>query len=282
MTTLAVIFDFDDTLAPDTTSALLRSKGIDPDEFWTELAPPLVADGYDPPLAFLRLLLERIGEDKPLGPLTNDDLRAFGATLDETFFPGLPDLFDDLRDAVNEFRDTRIEFHIVSGGLEEIIGASAIVRQHFAGYYGCLLGADEPGGVLRHIKRCISFTEKTRYLFEIAKGIPREESRSQPHLVNQRQEHLRVPFDHMIYVGDGLTDIPCFSLVGERRGKTFGVFKPGRESAKQAFQKLLDTRRVESIHSPDYREDADLGALIRAAVTTVAANADLQREHAFR
>jgi hypothetical protein len=86
----------------------------------------------------------------------------------------------------------------------------------------------------------------------------------------------------MIYVGDGLTDVPCFSLVSARGGKTFGVFKPGKESAKQAFQRLLDTHRVDSLHSPDYREDADLGSLIRAAVATVAANINLQAEQTYR
>lgn len=282
MTVLAVIFDFDDTLVPDSTSALLRSRGLDPAEFWTELAPALVADGYDPPLAYLRLILDRVGEDQPLGPLTNDDLVAFGRTLDDTYFDGIPEMFDDLRTEVAQYRDTSIEFYIISGGLEDVIAGSAVVQSYFDGFYGCQLAPAEPGGVVRYVKRCITFTEKTRYLFEINKGIAQRDSRTQPHLVNQRHDERRVPFEHMIYVGDGLTDVPCFSLVGARRGKTFGVFQRGRESAKQAFQRLLDTGRVDSLHSPDYREDADLGALIRAAVTTVAANADLQREQTYR
>lgn len=92
-----------------------------------------------------------------------------------------------------------------------------------------------------------------------------------PNLVNQLvpEESRRVPFENIIYVGDGLTDVPCFSLVEKNRGTPFGVFQAGQESAKQAFQKLLATRRVVSMHHPDYRPDAELGALLRAAVSSV-------------
>lgn len=281
MAVIAVVFDFDDTLLPDSTTALLAGHGIDTDEFWKELAPALVAEGYDPPLAYLRLILDRVGEGQSLGPLRNDDLVSFGASLDTTFFPGLPQLFQDLRNDVAGFRDLTIEFFIVSGGLEAVIAGSRIVQEHFAGFYGCRLGGDG-GGVLRYVMRCVTFTEKTRFLFEINKGIRQADSRNQPHLVNQRAPDRRIPFENMIYVGDGLTDVPCFSLVSARGGKTFGVFKPGKESAKQAFQRLLDTNRVDSLHSPDYREDADLGSLIRAAVATVAANINLEAEQTYR
>lgn len=105
MSVIAVIFDFDDTLAPDSTSQLLDAHGIDAIEMWATTAPRLVAAGYDPPLAYLNCLLDWVGPDRPLGPLTNTDLAAFGAHLDPTFFPGLPALFDDLRDRAARARD---------------------------------------------------------------------------------------------------------------------------------------------------------------------------------
>ena len=278
MTAIAVVFDFDDTLVPDSTTALLESRGIDTKEFWSKLVPPLVDDGYDPPLAYLRLILDRVGQDLPLGMLRNRDLREFGASLDRLFFPGLPQMFEDLRILVSEFRDVSIEFYIVSGGLQEVIEGSDIVRKYFDGFYGCRLGEDA-GGTIRYVKRCVTFTEKTRYLFEINKGVRIEKSRTRPHLVNNRVKNRRIPFDRMIYVGDGLTDIPCFSLVRNGGGKTFGVFSKNK-SAKQAFLELLNERRVDSLHSPDYRENADLGALIRVAVSTLAASIDLDAEQA--
>ena len=183
MAVIAVVFDFDDTLVPDSTTALLQSRGIDVGEFWSELVPRLVNEGYDPPLAYPRLMLDRIGAGNPLGTLTNRDLREFGGSLDAQYYDGLPDMFDDLKGLVAQFRDVSIEFYIVSGGLQEMIAGSRVVQKHFNGLYGCQLGESDEGEI-RFVKRCVTFTEKTRYLFEINKGIRTEVSRRKPHAVN--------------------------------------------------------------------------------------------------
>jgi phosphoglycolate phosphatase-like HAD superfamily hydrolase len=274
MSLLAVIFDFDDTLLPDSTSALLRRHGLDSREFWSIRTKALVDEGYDPPLAYLNLLLQEVGPGKPLGELTNQALIEFGASLDDTWFPGLPELFVDLRSIADEYRDVSIEFYIISGGLQPIIEGSTHVRQYFKAAYGCQLGEDPETKVVSHVKRCVTFTEKTRFLFEINKGISSAEAATQPHLVNQMvpEERRPVPFRNMIYVGDGLTDIPCFSLIEKGDGVAFGVFQSGKESAKQAFQRFLETKRVHSLHHTDFGPDAELGSLLRAAVSTTCSN----------
>src|SRR5260370_32572701 len=110
---ISVIFDFDDTLIPDSTTQLLVAKGIDPKRFWDD-AKKLVLEGYDPAQGFLKLLIDNIGPDKPLGELTNQKLSEFGATLNN-FFPGIPEIFDDLRKEVStKYRDINIEFYIIS------------------------------------------------------------------------------------------------------------------------------------------------------------------------
>jgi hypothetical protein len=108
---VACIFDFDDTLGPDSTSMFLESKGIDTEKFWTEEVKELVDNGWDPSLAWLQLLLARSGEGKQLGPIRNADLREFGRqTLDAKLFPGVNELFGDLREIVNGYIDQSIEF----------------------------------------------------------------------------------------------------------------------------------------------------------------------------
>lgn len=275
MSLLAVIFDFDDTLLPDSTSALLREYGVDADEFWSNRVKSLVDRGYDPPLAYLNLLLREVGKGRPLGELSNQRLRTLGAKLDETWFSGLPELFDDLQTivAAPEYRDISIEFYIISGGLQPIIEGSQHVGRYFRSVYGCQLEEDENGWV-SEIKRCVTFTEKTRFLFEINKGIPAEQAATQPHLVNHLvpDQDRPVPFENMIYIGDGLTDIPCFSLIEKGGGVAFGVFQAGKESAKQAFQRFLETKRVRSMHHPEYGEDTELGSLLRAAVASACSN----------
>jgi phosphoglycolate phosphatase-like HAD superfamily hydrolase len=282
MSVLAVIFDFDDTLLPDSTSALLRAHGLDANEFWTKRTRELVDQGYDPPLAYLNLLLREVGPGKPLGELTAQHLREFGASLDASWFPGLPQLFEDLRFLAGEHRDVSIEFYIISGGLQSIIEGGEYVKKYFTGVYGCQLGDDATTGLVKDVKRCVTFTEKTRFLFEINKGISPSDAATQPHLVNQLvpEKTRPVPFRNMIYVGDGLTDIPCFSLIDKGGGTAFGVFQSGKESAKQAFQRFLETKRVRSMHHPDYRDDAELGSLLRAAVSTACSNIMIQAARA--
>jgi haloacid dehalogenase-like hydrolase len=277
---IAVIFDYDETLVPDSTTKLLRHYGIDPDAFWKD-SRKRVQEGWDPVLAWLHLLLDQVGDGKPLGKLTETNLTAFGATLDKELYPGVAELFDELKAIVRPpaYRDVTIEFYIVSGGLRAVIQGSDTVAKNCEAIYGCELGADGEG-TLAGIRRAVTFTEKTRYLFEIHKGLQQADTKTNAYLVNKHVDAAdrRIPFENMIYVGDGLTDIPCFSLVSSNGGVAFGVFDPARtESAKKAFEEFLTPRRVSSVHAPKYRKEDELGAILRAAVAERATRITVKR-----
>lgn len=264
---LAVIFDFDDTLVPDSTTLFLASKGIDVEDFWGRRAKSLVDDGFDAPMAYLQLMIDEAKPGGALEGLSLKELRDFGATLDDKFFTGLPEFFDDIRRLVNEHRDVTIEFYVISSGIQALVEGSQIVREHINAVYACQLAEDPDTRVVSKIKRAVTFTEKTRYLFEINKGISPAESSSNPGLVNKRMDERRIPFSNMIYVGDGMTDIPCFSLVMHGGGIAFGVFDPNKPStAKRALEEFLNAGRTTSTHFPKYGEDHELGMLIRTAV----------------
>lgn len=279
---IAVIFDFDDTLTDDSTTQLLKAHGIDTTEFWGVKQKQLVQDGWDPALAYLSLILENVGDGKPLGKLSNKNLEDFGKTL--TFYPGLPDMFSDLKSITADFKlsNPKVEFYIISGGLETVIRGSAIAS-HVDGIYGCRFA--ETNGVVSHIKNVISFTEKTRFIFEINKGLGADgaDTRTNPYEVNESRasDVRRVPLSNMIYVGDGLTDVPCFSLLERSGGSGFGVFDPGGAGKpKKAWQQLLAPKRTRSLNSPKYRKDDELGAILRAAVSAMCAKIDLRSRQA--
>ena len=130
-------------------------------------AAKLVADGWDPTLAYLNLMLAETQPGHPLENLTNEKLRAVGAGL--KFYEGLPGLFADLQAIANEHRISRpaVETYIVSGGLEEVIKGSSIAA-HVTGLWGCCF--HEEDGRIRSIRNVISFTEKTRYLYAHQQG----------------------------------------------------------------------------------------------------------------
>lgn len=264
---------------PDSTTELVKDHGIDPEDFWGRTVKELLSRGYEPALAYLNRLLENVGEGKALGMMSNARLREYGQTLSSRFYPGVPGLFKELREIAQSVDgDINIEFYVVSGGLQDLIEDIPLLRKNFAAVYGCQFGEHPQQGVIHQIKRCVTFTEKTRYLFEINKGISREAVDRNKYAVNKDLpvSRRRVPFKNMIYVGDGLTDIPCFSLVRSQGGMAFGVFNPGEQrSAKRALLEFLNTNRVISMHAPRYRRTDELGALLRAAVHTVAQRARL-------
>lgn len=270
-TNISLIFDFDDTLAPDSTTQLLEEHGIDPEVFWFSEFQSRVRDGYDPTVAYLSLLLDKVGADQPFGELTIADLEAFGADLTETLYPGIPGLFDDIRSIADEYEDITIDYYILSEGLEPIIQGTEIADRCEA-VYASQLDADAEG-IIRRIQRPISFTDKTRYLYEINKGITPEEAKDNPYKVNTLidDEERRVPFENMIYIGDGITDIPCFSLVKDRGGRVFGVIGTDDEgeegSAKQrAISDIGSPRRAGNPNAPMYGEGGRLGSLLRLTI----------------
>ena len=272
---VAVIFDFDDTLTNDSTSAFLASRGLDPLKFWAEKVDALVKQEWDPSMAFLRAFKDLVGPDRPLGALTNADLRAFGAKL--PFYPGLTGMLDDLRRIAAGFTAGRpsVEFYVISGGFEETILGTSIAPQ-LNGVRACRFDADPQTGQIAAVRNVVDFTEKTRYIFEVNKGVLAS-TRGDPLKVNaaMKEEDRRVPFDQMIYVGDGLTDIPSFSLIGSRGGRPFAVFDPSRVgSARRAYTEFLSPHRVIGACPADYTETAAAGSLIREAVREMCSRID--------
>ncbi len=158
---LAVVFDYDETLVTgDSTTRFPEEHGIDGEKFWGKEVAGLVKDGYENTHAWLNLFLEMVGDNAPLGPVTQTTLREFGATLDDKYAPGIPEVFDDLRTIVaTDFRDISIEFYVISGGLEEIIRGSKLMQDNMTDIFGCLLGEDPQTGYVARIKRCITFTD---------------------------------------------------------------------------------------------------------------------------
>jgi len=263
---IAVICDFDDTLGDDSTNLFLGQKlGMDEneiDDFWNKEVKKLITKGWDPPLAYIDLILERI--KKLELHVTNQDLRDLGGQIH--LHPGVRDLFSRLRsfvEARKEFREAnvQIESYIISGGFEEIIRGTPIAG-NMKGIFGCTF--NERRGRLVP-KSVVTFTEKTKFLYAINKGVDGELRRN-PYGVNDviPQEQRRIPFPNMIYIGDGPTDIPCFSTIQQYGGKTIGILKYDRKAEK----KIVDKRRAWAIargdratlgpFTPDYRASSDL------------------------
>src|ERR1700722_15038583 len=193
---IALVFDFDGTLGQDTITTLVSSYENDPKQFWQRV-DHMIEEGWDPPLAYMHVLWQYERESKL--DLSQKALRAIGKKL--LLFPGLPKAFIELREFVHsvaELHEARIalEFYIISGGIEEMILGSGIAR-YMNGIFGCNFSYDKK--TVTGIKSAISFTEKTRYLYGINKGISSREQRANPYKINDAlpRDTRRVPFSQM-------------------------------------------------------------------------------------
>jgi hypothetical protein len=264
---IAVIWDFDKTLSPHyMQSPLFRAYGVDESAFWSEVAslPAYYARAgirVQRDTCYLGHLLSYVRHGRFPG-LSNARLRELGAGIE--FYPGVVDLFERLGSVVREAPfaelELRVEHYVVSTGLAELVRGSAIApllagiwASEFietpAGPGDDLTGTPEPGEISQ-IAGFLDHTTKTRALFEINKGINRHSGVS----VNDwiPEEERRVPFKNMIYVADGPSDVPSFSVVRKSGGLAYAVYDPASNEQFAQAVALLETGRVDGHGPADY------------------------------
>jgi len=275
---IAVLFDCDDTLCEDTTTFVLKKYGVDVLRFW-ESVEKMVGNGWDPPLAYMSKIIHMV-ESGEIPGLTNEGLRQIGAEVD--FYPGIPQMFAELNRLVGvreEFQEAGVtlEFYVVSSGFEELIRGSRIAG-FMKDIFACTFDVDPKTCVLRSPKSIVTFTEKTKFVFAVNKGIRGSTLRMRPYEVNNAisESRRRVPFRNMVYVGDGPSDIPCFSLITRNGGHGIGVFK--KEAVKKGYQLARGKRLTVGPYPCDYREGQALRTMLEHIITEIGLQIVLNRQ----
>lgn len=238
--TIAVVLDYDKTLSPHhmQEDTLFGKWGIPPEEFWAETTRMVRDRGYDRELAWMWHLLDF----EAFRSLRPEDLRALGKGL--VFYPGVPGFFDEI---------PGVEFYIITAGLLEILEGSSLAC-HVRKIFGCEYDVDGEGRIWRP-KRTIGHTTKTQMLFRINKGLLEMDEDVNRAMSDSDRP---VPFENIIYIGDGPTDIPCFTIVTRYGGKAIAVYNPAEESARVQSEALFREGRVDRVCTADYREGSDL------------------------
>jgi 2-hydroxy-3-keto-5-methylthiopentenyl-1-phosphate phosphatase len=274
--TIAFICDCDDTLCPDTITFLVKQYGVPHKPFWDSVTE-MVRKGWEPPLAYMSRIIDLV-HDGTMPDLTNVKLREIGAKIQ--FFPGLPQFFEDLHTVIErdqEFIDAGVslEFYVVTGGFEAMIRGSAIAP-FMTDIFGSTFDEDPETHLIRYSKTAVTLTEKTKFVHAINKGIMGAELRRDPYRVNDviSENDRRIPFRNMIYVGDGPSDIPCFSLIqasGENRGSVtghaVGVYKRG---VRKGYELARGRRITAGPYSCHYSPGSDLRRFIERSIVEIA------------
>jgi hypothetical protein len=266
-TTIAVVYDYDQTLSPTymQDETLFPAYGIDPASFWKKCQKLVRDDGWESELAYLKTLLDYLELDRP----TNEDLRRLGAKL--RFYEGLPEMFTELESVLNEAHRAigiRIEHYILSSGIKELIEGSAL-RPFVREVFGCEYATDAAGRIA-FPKRVISHTQKTQYLFRINKGLLDLSQDVNDHMPAELRP---IPFPSMIYLGDGPTDVPCFTVMRQYGGNAIAVYNSddaSRNSFRKCYQLSAHANRVKHIAPSDYRAGSHLRLLLEEMIREIA------------
>ena len=266
--TIAIVYDYDQTLSPSymQDEVVFPAFGINKDGFWRRCGELVAGEGYDNELAYMKVLLDTLGMDRP----TNNELKSLGEKLN--FYQGLPEMFDEFGHGLlteeHLSHGISVEHYIISSGMKVLIEGSRLAP-YVRAIFGCEFAEDGEGRIT-FPKRVISHTQKTQYLFRINKGLLDMAQDVNDHM----DPAIRpIPFPNMIYIGDGPTDVPCFTVMRKNGGEAIAVYNPddpARAGFKKCYQLSTHADRVKHIAPADYRQGTHLRMLLEQMVEETA------------
>lgn len=255
----ALMYDFDKTLSPKDMQeyAFIQETGLTPAEFWRRCDDMKLV--MDPILGYMLVMLQE-AEGKML--LTRGVFNRLGAGVD--LFPGVESWFS----RVNEYARTKnitLEHYIISSGLKEIIEGTSIARE-FKEIYAAEFYYNERG-VPFWPAMAVNYTSKTQFLFRINKGALDANDHVK---INEYtpKEARRIPFENMVYFGDGYTDVPSMRIVTDEGGCSIAVYGDANKSVAQKL--LLDGRVCYALRA-DYSKGSPLEGAVFGVLDKIAA-----------
>ncbi|MFA6861305.1 MAG: HAD family hydrolase [Bacilli bacterium] len=266
---IALLYDFDKTLCTTDMQnyTFIPSLDIKPNEFWKAADSMSKTYEMDELLAYMYLMIQE-AKKKNL-PINRESFVQMGKNI--KYFPGVEDWFPRIN-AYGNALGVEIQHYVISSGNKEIIEGSSVYK-YFKKVFACeFLYLND---VAVWPKSVVNYTTKTQFLFRINKGAL---DISDNNRVNQSipHEERTVPFRNMIYIADGLTDVPCMKLVREKGGSSIAVYGRGKKPiAKQLFQ----DGRVDYLTEADYSKDSKLEKIVKLIIDKMTVQDNLFRIH---
>ena len=302
---IAMVWDCDKTLISSyMQEPLFRHFNVDGGKFWKEVNALKAYYGkqgitVNSDTSYLNHILTYVKAGLFKG-LNNALLREFGKEL--KFYPGLPQFFGEVKSLINDDEkykafDIRLEHYVVSTGFAETIRGSAIAP-FVDGIFGCefieapaqpgflegfgdVPSADAAPSEISQVASALDNTSKTRYLFEINKG-----SNKYPETIDVNssiaRESRRVPFENMVYIADGPSDVPAFSILNYNGGSTFAVYPKGDVKAFRQVDALRRDNRVQMFGEADYETASQSWLWLTEKVRAIADSIVERKQAAIR
>lgn len=257
---VAIMYDFDKTLCTKDMQdySFIPSLGMTESEFWSFANELGTNEHMDSVLAYMYAMV-KISKDRNI-PLLRQKLVDMGRNVE--LFSGVEGWFKRISDFGKE-QGVQVEHYVISSGMKEIIEGTSISK-YFKSIFACEFLYDENGNGVWP-KTDVNYTNKTQFVYRINKGVldvanDNDLNRSMP------DDSKRVPFCNMIYIGDGLSDVPCMKMMKAYGGYSIAVY----QSRDSKVEDLLRNDRVDYIYPADYSAGTGLDTTVRNIIRKMA------------
>jgi phosphoserine phosphatase len=271
--TIALVYDFDGTLSPQPMQeyTVLPKIGVEPAQFWALVNREARDTESDPMLVYMRHILEALEREKV--DVKREDFAAMASAIE--YFPGVATWFTRMNAYVKARSrgQVKVQHYLISAGQKEILEGVSI-RKHFKRIYASEYHFNHHG-VATFPKLLVTDTVKTQFLFRINKGLELVTQSINEHMPEAERP---IPFANMIYVGDGMTDVPSMALTKKSGGHTVAVFDPASERQRRICMKLLEAGRADFIAEADYRKSSKLSRRVELLLDAIIADVAYRRE----
>lgn len=267
---MAICYDFDKTLSPDDmqTFTLIPSLGMDKKQFWERSNSLAKENLMDNNLAWMYELIALSKAERK--PIRKEYFNKIGKEI--PLYKGVKEWFDRV-DEYGKKKGVEIEHYIISSGLKEIIEGSAVADKFKRIYASSYLYSVD--GIAEWPAQAVNYTNKTQYIFRIAKGFFEEYDERVNDSMNDEQ--LYIPYENFVYIGDSATDIPCMRLVKSKGGYSIGVFDPEKNQRKKVYQ-LFGDGRLSFYTAANYSARSELMQFIKKIIDEVAVKEHIKTE----
>ena len=257
---IAIMYDFDKTLCTRDMQEydLIPKLNMSASDFWAEANDFGRAQKMDGILAYMYTCVKRCREKGV--SLKRESFVSGGRNVE--LYKGVESWFDRIN-AFGKEQGARIEHYVISSGMKEIIEGTSIADK-FTEIFACEFYYDEDGNAAWP-KTAVNYTNKTQFVYRINKGVldvsnDVDLNRSMP------DDSKRVPFTNMIYIGDGLSDVPCMKMMKAYGGQAIAVYQ---EDSKAKVEELLIKDRVDFIFPADYSQDGELDRTVKNIIKKI-------------
>ena len=264
---LAIMYDFDKTLSTTDMQnyAFIPNLDMTPDQFWGSTTEFTQKEGVERILSYMYMMIYQC---KKKGiKLTREYLNQCGKGIE--FYPGVLTWFKRIND-YGAAHGVKVEHYLVSSGTKEIVEGCKIFKE-FTEAYGCEFYYNEEGEPIWP-KLAINYTQKTQFFYRIAKGAI---DVTDDNAVNAKTSVLRVPYRNIVYMGDGMTDIPCMTLVKKSGGSSIAVYPKTEDSSK--VKQIYTDGRVSFISQADYSAGGPIERIFKLLIDRIELDKNLEK-----